>query len=126
MASNGLIEKVRTNVVLYSEQFNDAAWAANLAASVTANATTAPNGTTTADKIVEDTATSQHFIGQTPTSITGVGHTISVYAKAAERSFLFLFEDSAGGRNAYFDLSNGKGKLKKVIDPEVLEQLLDI
>ena len=26
----------------------------------------------------------------------------------------------------YFDLSNGKGKLKKVIDPEVLEQLLDI
>jgi hypothetical protein len=26
----------------------------------------------------------------------------------------------------YFDLSNGKGKLKKVIDKEVLEQLLDI
>ena len=26
----------------------------------------------------------------------------------------------------YFDLSNGKGKFKKVIDPEVLEQLLDI
>jgi hypothetical protein len=26
----------------------------------------------------------------------------------------------------YFDLSNGKGKLKKVIDPEILEQLLDI
>jgi hypothetical protein len=26
----------------------------------------------------------------------------------------------------YFELSNGKGKLKKVIDQEVLEQLLDI
>ena len=25
----------------------------------------------------------------------------------------------------YFDLSNGKGKFKKVIDPEVLEQFLD-
>jgi hypothetical protein len=107
VASNGLIEKVRTNLILYSEQFNDASWAANLNASATANATTAPNGTATADKIVEDTSTSQHYIGQTPTSITGVGHTISVFAKAAERSFLFLFEDSAGGRSAYFDLSNG-------------------
>jgi hypothetical protein len=107
VASNGLIEKVRTNLILYSEQFNDASWSVAVNASVTANATTAPNGTTTADKIVEDTATSQHIIGQTPTSINSVGHTISVYAKAAERSFLFLFEDSAGGRNAYFDLSNG-------------------
>jgi hypothetical protein len=107
VASNGLIEKVRENLVLYSEQFNDASWSVAVNASVTANATTAPNGTTTADKIVEDTATSQHIIGQTPTSINSVGHTISVYAKAAERSFLFLFEDSAGGRNAYFDLSNG-------------------
>jgi hypothetical protein len=105
--SDGLIEKVRTNLILYSEQFNDASWAANLNASATANATTAPNGTATADKIVEDTSTSQHYVGQTPTSITGVGHTISVFAKAAERSFLFLFEDSAGGRSAYFDLSNG-------------------
>jgi hypothetical protein len=105
--SDGLIEKVRTNLILYSEQFNDASWSVAVNASVTANATTAPNGTTTADKIVEDTATSQHIIGQTPTSINSVGHTISVYAKAAERSFLFLFEDSAGGRNAYFDLSNG-------------------
>jgi hypothetical protein len=105
--SDGLIEKVRTNLILYSEQFNDASWSVAVNASVTANATTAPNGTTTADKIVEDTATSQHIIGQTPTSINSVNHTISVYAKAAERSFLFLFEDSAGGRNAYFDLSNG-------------------
>jgi hypothetical protein len=107
VASNGLIEKVRTNLILYSEQFNDASWASNLNASVSANAAVAPNGTTTADKIVEDTSTSQHFIGQSPTSINSVGHTISVYAKAAERSFLFFFEDSAGGRNAYFDLSNG-------------------
>jgi hypothetical protein len=102
-----LLEPSRTNLVLQSSAFDDAAWSANLNATVTANATTAPDGAITADKIVEDTNNSQHFIGQTPTSVSGVAHTISVYAKAAERSFLFLFEDSAGGRNAYFNLSNG-------------------
>ena len=46
---DGLIEKVRTNVALYSEQFDNAVYTKSQA-SVTANATTAPNGTTTAAK----------------------------------------------------------------------------
>ena len=57
VASNGLIEKVRTNVILQSETFDNASWSKSatgtgVAPVVTANNTTAPDGTLTADKIV--------------------------------------------------------------------------
>lgn len=48
--SNGLIQYAPENLLQYSEQFNNPAWTLG-AAFVTANATTAPDGTTTADKI---------------------------------------------------------------------------
>lgn len=102
-----LVEPAGTNLMLRSEELNNASWSVVLNASVSANATTAPDGTTTADKIVESAINAQHAIGQTPTSTSGTVHTISIFAKASERTFLFLFEDSAGGRNAYFNLSNG-------------------
>jgi hypothetical protein len=58
--SDGLIEKVRTNLILQSQTFENASWAkvgvgTGLAAVVTANAGAAPDGTTTADRIVFDT-----------------------------------------------------------------------
>jgi hypothetical protein len=102
-----LVEPAGTNLMLRSEELNNASWSVVFNASVSANATTAPDGTTTADKIVESATNAQHYIGQTPTSTSGTVHTISIFAKASERTFLFLFEDSAGGRNAYFNLSNG-------------------
>ena len=46
--SSGLVEKVRTNLALYSEDLTNAAWT-NFNMTISANATTAPNGTTTAD-----------------------------------------------------------------------------
>ena len=57
---DGLIEKVRTNTILQSETFENASWASvgvgtGLAPVVTANAGAAPDGTTTADRIVFDT-----------------------------------------------------------------------
>jgi hypothetical protein len=58
--SDGLIEKVRTNLILQSQTFENASWAkvgvgTGLAAVVTANAGAAPDGTTTADRIVFNT-----------------------------------------------------------------------
>jgi hypothetical protein len=60
VASDGLIEKVRTNLILQSQTFENASWAkvgvgTGLAAVVTANAGAAPDGTTTADRIVFNT-----------------------------------------------------------------------
>jgi hypothetical protein len=102
-----LVEPQRTNLQTYSEDFTNLVWAANLNASASANLSISPDGTMSADKIIENTSNSTHYIGQTQSGLSGVAYTISVFAKASERNFLFLFEDSAGGRNAYFDLTNG-------------------
>jgi hypothetical protein len=94
---NGLIEEVRTNLVLQSEAFNTT-WVASRG-SVTANATTAPNGTTTADKFVADTQLNPHFVSQSISGLTSGGiYTSSVYAKAAEWNSIAIFRgDSAIG-----------------------------
>jgi hypothetical protein len=84
-----LIEEARTNVLTYSEQLNDAAWE-KTRASITANATIAPDGTISADKLVEDTtASNTHFIRNIIENGNAT-YTFSVYIKPAERSFAFV------------------------------------
>ena len=105
-----LIEEQRTNLLTYSEDFSNAAWR-KTRSSITANATTAPDGSLTADKLVEDTtANLGHITYPPPVSITvGQVYSISVYAKAGERSVLQVVPD--GGifptTHANFDLITG-------------------
>lgn len=78
-----LIEEARTNSLTYSEQFDNAAWA-KTTTTVTANATTAPDGTVTADKCITNNAApyglNSYFFAFTPLT----KYTFSVYLKAAE------------------------------------------
>jgi hypothetical protein len=109
VASNGLIEKVRTNVALYSEQLDNAVYSKSQT-SVTANATTAPNGTTTADKLVEDTSNDIHRILQDALPYTiGNEITFSVYVKAAGRTKveLRMFDFTSNFGLVQFDLTAG-------------------
>lgn len=88
-----------TNIWTFSDQFDNAAWIKNLA-TVTADATTAPDGTATADKLVETAATGGHFVSQAFDPDLNATYTITVYAKAAERQFLQLvFTNDAFGTN---------------------------
>jgi hypothetical protein len=103
--SSGLIEKVRTNLVLQSETFSNASWTKS-ASTITDNATTAPNGTTTADKLIAllyGGTLTQHRIDQTTVSASG-SYTFSVYAKKGEIEFISL---RIGLAIAYFNLNNG-------------------
>ena len=81
-----LVEEQRTNLLLRSEEFGTT-WI-TFRASVSADATTAPNGSTTADKIVEDTtASNNHGVQQTGISfVASTTYTFSVFLKPAERS----------------------------------------
>jgi len=106
-----LIEEQRTNLLLRSEEFDDAAWL-KVASTITANTIVAPDGTLTGDKIVEDTAASAHGINAAtaPTTTIGAVQTISIYAKKAERNFLqILFTTShvTGNPRANYDLNTG-------------------
>ena len=111
-----LIEESRSNIIIYSEDFSVANWS-KTRASVTANATTAPDNAVTADKLVEDTtASNNHGIGQfvnAPAANSTV--TATIYIKAAGRNFaqIRLMDNAAnvnGGQNQYniaVNLSDG-------------------
>lgn len=99
-----LIEESRTNLLTYSEQLNNAAWT-KTNSSVTANIIVAPDGTLTADKLVEDTTLNNHDVRQSVTT-TAADHSFSVYLKASERQFVLLWNATANfGR--VFNLSTG-------------------
>jgi hypothetical protein len=101
-----LIEEARTNLALYSEQFDNAAWT-KFNATVTANVTASPDGTVNADKLAEDaTAGVGHLVSQGPT-LTAVAHTYSVYAKASERNWICLLNNSIANALAFFNLATG-------------------
>lgn len=104
-----MIEEQRTNVLRYSEEF-DTGWT-NTNASVTANATTAPDGTTTADKLVENSSTGNKEVNQANITYTsGTSLTFSCFAKVAGRT-RFRFAGTTArfdsATDAFFDLSNG-------------------
>jgi hypothetical protein len=114
-ASRGLlIEEARTNLLVRSEEFNDGAWSLTSPTSVTANvtATTAPDGSSTADKLVEANNNNAKRIYQNITVATTQNYTISVFAKAAERDRLRLtiregFNTGTSYVTAAFDLAAG-------------------
>ena len=74
------------NLLGFTQEFDNAAWTKNNA-TVTANATAAPDGTLSADKLVETAVTGSHFTNQNATAIGGTTYTFSVFVKAAERTF---------------------------------------
>jgi len=108
--STGKLTYAPNNLITYSEQFNNVAWGLN-AASATPNVTTAPDGTLTADKLVENASTATHGLdAPTSTVAAGVKYIGSVYAKAAERRYLFLalaYGAFVSGNGVCFDLQTG-------------------
>jgi hypothetical protein len=100
-----LLEPQRTNLLKYSEQFNNAAWTSS-GTTVTANQSVSSDGYTNADKLTEDSSNGIHLLSQTTAATAGV-YTASVFAKANGRNWLFLNIAAAGSYGAYFNLSNG-------------------
>ena len=105
-----LVEESRTNLVLRSEEFNDAVWTKSNS-SITANASVAPNGTLTSDKIIEAAAVGTKSIRQIANTTVAIIHTASCYLKASERSicaFEIVDNGATGnGFSGYFNLSTG-------------------
>lgn len=89
-AKGVIIEGASTNLLTYSEDLTQSAWI-KYGTTISANATTAPDGTTTADKIVEDTSTGSHSVANTyGAMVAGTVYTLSAYVKPAERNFVRL------------------------------------
>lgn len=83
-----LVEPQRTNVVLQSSSFDNAAWTAQNV-SLTTNATTAPDGTTTAEKIILNNGSQSDPIVYQLLDFTINTRTLSFFAKASEYNIAF-------------------------------------
>jgi hypothetical protein len=106
------IEEQRTNLLTYSEQFNDAAWT-KTRISIAANTVVAPDGGLTGDKLIEDTSNNTHQVQFSFIPAASTAYTYSVYLKAAERSFA-LVQLTFGGLNTFAIVNLATGSVGSV------------
>jgi hypothetical protein len=103
-----LVEEARTNLLLRSEEFDNAYWF-KFSSFIVPNAVVAPDGTNTADKLVEDTTpNNNHIVFRGPLGLSSNVYTFSVYVKAAERNEIVLrIDTNVTQRNVRFNLVEG-------------------
>lgn len=104
--SDGLIKWAPHNLLTYSEQFDNANWE-KTNTTITANATVAPDGTTTADKVTVNSA-SASFVRDF-LSIDAYTYTFGVFAKAGTTSSIqvYVIQQGVTAGTASVDLSDG-------------------
>jgi hypothetical protein len=101
-----LLEPQRTNLALYSEQFDNAWWTA-AGASITANTAVAPDGTTSMDRLTETATTNPHQVISTAVTIFGgVARVFSAFVKKGNVRYIQLANVAFGDSSAssIFDL----------------------
>ena len=106
--ASGTLRMAPHNLLLRSEEFDNAAWS-KTNSSVTSNATAAPDGSSSADKLVENTSTTIHRALQQVTTSATATSTGSVFVKAAERTQVNVALIESTGSHFYqavFDLSS--------------------
>lgn len=102
-----LIEEQRTNLLVRSSELDNGSWTKDKAA-IGANAVASPDGSISADKLVEDSAAGWHR-AYVASAATNSAHTFSIYLKAAERTkaLISMSDLSSGDASANIDLSAG-------------------
>ena len=107
-----LIEEARTNLLTYSDQFDNAFYSKSNS-TVTANSATSPDGTTNADSLIRGATNSgESMLRITTTQAISTAYTFSVYAKAVTAGAYFYLRNLAvdGGLPSglvVFNLANG-------------------
>lgn len=98
------------NALLYSDQLDNAVWT-KARSTVTANATAAPDGTTTADEIVEDSSAGSHYVLQSSARASAAEDCVAYgfFKRGSGTRDVRIFVISGVGTNAYctFDLGAG-------------------
>ena len=101
--SSGLVERVRTNEILYSQDFSNAAWTKGGVGTYTSAITTGftdPNGGTNAQRWLATIASvsDRAFVRQLATLTNGIPYTISFWVKsntASSQDIYFMFQGGA-------------------------------
>ncbi len=100
-----------TNLILQSETLDNASWL-KTRSSVTANAVVSPDGSTDADKMVEDSTNNSHYNEQSITkAASALSYVYSVFLKAAERGFFRIQVLDGASNGAFADLNISTGTI---------------
>jgi hypothetical protein len=102
------VAKAEENLLIRSQEFDNAGWAKD-SSSATANTTTAPDGTNTADTLTATAGTARRFNYPVPTnvSVSGLSYFESIFVKAGTHNFVQLAVANQAADFANFDLSSG-------------------
>ena len=118
-----LVEPQRTNLVLYSEQFDNAAWLKSTASgtlNVTANYGISPDGTQNADRIQMSISGfgSYSDVVQLFSTTAGISYTYSIYLKSLSGTpTIAILYDSASASNKLVTLTNDWKRYTITINP---------
>lgn len=105
------LEPSRTNLLLRSEEFGNASWT-KTDVTVSANVTEAPDGATTADKLVESATTNTHVLTVSGLYTIGQQVALSVFVKdAGDGRFLEIRPNGLGTGRAYLVFNPATGAI---------------
>ena len=106
-----LVEESRTNLVPYSSDFSSTNYSAS-GSTLISDSATAPDGTTTADFLREDSSNGRHdFFNSSLISLTAAAHTFSFFAKANGRTWIKARFDASGVFGGVFFNLSGAGSV---------------
>lgn len=102
-----LLEPQRTNLLTFSEQFDNAAWT-KTRSTITANNSVSPDGYASADRITDTTFTANSsFIERTIGSTINTAYTYSCFVKAGTAPHVYIGIFDSINYTAIFNLSTG-------------------
>jgi sugar lactone lactonase YvrE len=104
-----LIEEQRSNLFSNTERLDSSAWT-KVRSSIVKDVEVAPDGSYTADKLIDGPAsdgTTSHYISQSPSLVSGTTYTYSIFAKAAERTRIQIRIVATTQQAATFSLDAG-------------------
>lgn len=111
VCEGALIEESKTNLLTYSEDFANSTGHGNYQATITPNVAIAPDGTVTADKLVESAVSGGHSQNSQVNVTSGNTYTNSCFFKAAERGYGVIGFSNVNGAfeniSYVFDLQSG-------------------
>jgi hypothetical protein len=107
--ADGNIEKETINLFRYSEEFNQgSAWSKQGGAQISPNASTAPDGTNTADLLYPSISGVVKAAIQSFTSASGTQYAQSIYVKASGKNFAALYAlNGSAGPAMWVNLTTG-------------------
>jgi len=100
-----LIEEARTNLLSYSEDFSNGAWATPYL--TVGTGVTAPDGTTASSRLTVSTNSSTHLYPSARSSTIGVTYSTSVFVKANTHNIVQLNVPSTSSIFVNFNLTTG-------------------